>query len=615
MTGKALKNKPTNKSSTGRISMLHSNDDFPLHTKKKHPIKKQDIHPSTLLTGAKQAIFDLLGEYSLKHENLVGLDITPHYIRLCQMDSSTKKPKLKNLASACIEDNFVLDDIFTNSTIYIDNLHSLVEECGLSGKEVALSIPVSGSIMRTLRIPEISDKELQKAETLKSLWHISLAMDRDFSEYAISAQVISRGLNPTPDEDTSEKMMEILLVAVRQSILAIFTHIAKSADLKPVVAVLRCFALENALESMRKVGNNILPAKGNAFLEFGSDENYLFIPSPEGLCTYDMYLSSQERMSLAKNTKDAGILTTLAKNFTEQIQQIITSHEKQHPSDKITHLYVTSSLPVHVKNVGELPTITTFVTKLAMILNTYKVSECTFCERAGISEQLTDKVNAEGTLSSWVVTMGLAKSRLDAFGYLKKTAKISNMNILPEAARFRRFRKTKIISRAFGIAALLETCVLALAIYIGLYSQDSLLERTMAPFAPVAEKYEAQMQQFEKLQAVTDKLDTLEAIRNELPSNQLLLLSAYKYLGQTIPDGVWLKQITFEAPGTIEIIGNSVDDQNILEFIRLLNKSREFSKVSLKTMQAVKEFALGSNQPMDVKKFKLGGEFINEHNE
>lgn len=580
-----------------------SNDDLP---SRRH---KSGFGLSSAVKETRQFIYNILGEYSLKHENFLGVDITPHYIRLCQMDHSKKKPVLKNLASACIENNYTLDDIFSNPNTYIENLSTLVEKEHLKNREIVLSVPVSGAIIRTLYIADMSDEELQKPETVKSIWHVSLAMDIDVSEYAISIQVISRGLE---NQNTSKpgKMMEVLLVAVRQSILTIFTHIAKSAGLKPSIAVLRCFALENALTTMRKQSNNQSQIKTEAFLEFGVDENYLFIPDSEGVSTYEIYLSHQDRMSLAKNNTTREGVETLSQDYAKQISKIINLHQKDHLSTEISNIFVTSSLPLHMKNPSEMPIISSFISQLSTLLPEYNVSECNFCDSAEIAEQYTDTVNAEGRLSAWVVTMGLATSKLDAFGRLKQLAKISNMNMLPEAVHLKKAERIKVLSRGSAIAALGLLLAIAGISYTTVYNKGRELNQAIAPLSQIEQQYNTEMSKLERLRTVKDKIDALDKVRTELPSNQLVLLSAYQYLGKTIPDGIWLKEVTFESPNSVTIVGNSVDDQNILEFVNALNKSEQFNHISLKTMQAVKEMTMNAQQAMAVKKFELGGEFV-----
>jgi Tfp pilus assembly protein PilN len=250
------------------------------------------------------------------------------------------------------------------------------------------------------------------------------------------------------------------------------------------------------------------------------------------------------------------------------------------------------------------------VGQLSGLLSNYQVSECTFCDNADISEQFTDTVNAEGKLSAWVVTMGLATSKLDAFGHLKNLARISNMNMLPEAVQLKKVERIKVISRWSGVSALTFVTALAILSYAVLYGRSEALVENISPLLQVEDKYNVEMGKLDQLRALKDRMDELNKIRGELPSNQKELLAAYNYLGESIPDGIWLKEITYEAPNAITIVGNSVDDQNILAFINSLNQSKDFGQVSLKTMQAVKEMSMNAQESLAVKKFELGGEFL-----
>ncbi len=103
--------------------------------------------------------------------------------------------------------------------------------------------------------------------------------------------------------------------------------------------------------------------------------------------------------------------------------------------------------------------------------------------------------------------------------------------------------------------------------------------------------YNKKMARVEKLRHVVKTIHQLDEIRGSLPSNQQQIIEAYERITTVIPYGVWLDEMQFSTPGVITLSGKALSDQNILDFIRMLNASDEFIKVSLKTMQASMEDA------------------------
>ena len=43
----------------------------------------------------------------------------------------------------------------------------------------------------------------------------------------------------------------------------------------------------------------------------------------------------------------------------------------------------------------------------------------------------------------------------------------------------------------------------------------------------------------------------------------------YKYFNNVMQEGVWLNQLTFNAPDVIEIDGRSIDDGKVLSFLHI----------------------------------------------
>ena len=94
-------------------------------------------------SGVKKFLRGLVGKKNFDNEKILGVDITPHYVRICQLQNSYGKWMLKNLASSCMEHFLRKTDIMVNTDSYTENLKDLVLKNKIKSKNVAFTVPSS----------------------------------------------------------------------------------------------------------------------------------------------------------------------------------------------------------------------------------------------------------------------------------------------------------------------------------------------------------------------------------------------------------------------------------------------------------------------------------------
>ena len=190
-----------------------------------------------------KSILDVLSKYSIRQEDLVGVDITPNFIRVAQLTEDKNGWLLEKLGSQVISDKYNLSDIREHQDMYIEHLRDLVVSAKLETANVAISIPITSAIIRAVTLPLMSDEEIQSAIEYDSLWGNIIQLAEKLEEYSIFWQVIKR--NP------AENTMELLFVASKLSEINQYVQIVTKAGLNPVVVDVRCFAIRNALKTLK----------------------------------------------------------------------------------------------------------------------------------------------------------------------------------------------------------------------------------------------------------------------------------------------------------------------------------------------------------------------------
>jgi type IV pilus assembly protein PilN len=522
--------------------------------------------------------------YNLRHEGLIGIDITPHCIYLCQIDGMNGKRVLTSLTSVCMEGKFLNKDISENPNDYADSLKTLIKDNNIKTKNVALSIPVSNSIVKTVTIPTMDDEEIQKALRFGSLWNNLMSSKHNPEDYSIFYQVIRR--------KKSHETMDVLFVATKLSDVGLYTDIVKNSGLNPVIVDVRCFAINNAFNNKRNIPQTGGP---NVFLEFGPAENYAMIIDNDGAHIFDIYISDEHRTAMTDNLMDVETLTTFSESFSTQVKNTIAEYEAKHKTDPIKNIFVLSSIP----------TTNTIIDKFSDLLQEYAISHCNFFDCMNIKDDFTISAkSARQTISAWAGCIGTALRRIDI---LSTTPEQYHTNMLPNPHLYVRQKRIKYLLNCACAAASVALISFVVITQRDLNAQNKELSLQLSQLNGVEENYKLALAKYNQLEIATNDIDAVGTLTAEVGTNQKRLMALHQYLSMVLVDNVWLKEMTFSEPNNIEIIGASTEDKKIVEFISLLNEGKQFDKIALKGMQEVHEMSYGDPYAATVKNFTITG--------
>lgn len=535
------------------------------------------------VTDITNRTLDIISLYQLRHEHVLGIDITPQCIYVCEIDSVNGKRLLTSLNSVCMEGKFVTDDILKDKAAYAKSLRALIHDNNIQTKNVALSIPVANSIVRTVTLPRMDDNEIKKALKFGSLWEQFTNPGEKQEDYSIFYQIVRRKKN--------EEMMQVLFVATRLSDIRLYTDIIKESGLNPVIVDVRCFAVSEAFRHQLSQGKHTDPVM---FIELGMEEAYATIIDDGRSYVTGLRLSERERAGLKDSTTTEEIISFIATNVARQLRSCIRDYEKSVSDGRVYQIFTTTSC-LSAQRV---------IDKVVKLLDDYTVSECNLFDCMSIEDDFTvDEKSARHPISAWAASIGMGLRRLDIFG----TKHAANNNLLASAGGYESTRRTAHLLNVAASAACVAVLYFIANTHAELAAKNSELTEQLAQYNGVEATYDTLYAEEQSLTAEQQQIAHIRNLLIDVASNQLQLQRMHEYLNLVILDNVWLRDLKFTAPDKFEISGASTTDESIVRFINLLNEGEQFEKVSLRSMQEIREAHWETAQTDIVKTFKLEG--------
>jgi len=508
-----------------------------------------------------KSFIDALSKYSVRQEDVVGVDITPNTIRIAQLSENGQGWVLEKLGVKYVSDRGTLHDIRDAQDDYVNKLRELVASARLETLNAAISIPITSAIVRTVTLPLMSDEEIENAIQYDSLWNNILQLEEKLDDYSIFWQVIRR--------NTADNTMELLFVASKLSEINQYVQIATRAGLNPVVVDVRCFAIRNALKTQK---HRFPP--NTAIVEFGPYENYVLIVTDDAPFIYDIYISDADRSLIERFELDGDAGDRLYDRFAGQVMQAFRAYENKMGKSLVEKVLLVS--PIQEKQ--------QLLNQMKRFLDGYGVDLFDPMDELQIPANLDEMIEAEPNVSVFTSAIGLAVRKVDIFGYYKYVTGVNNVNLLPNRDTVRQVERKKMLSRIgmLGVGAVLGIFVIGTLFY------QYFFDNSLAAQYQNALQIEKQLQNKEailgNIKAQRARYGKMLDASREFQSNQrstYLLLDA---VNQVVPGGVWFSVINFESPTSLVIKGEGANDQAIVNFIDRLQKLPMVERASLQTM-------------------------------
>ncbi len=186
-----------------------------------------------------------------RKQPLVGIDIGAHTIKLVQLKKAGKGYQLLNFGVMPLVPESIVDGAIMNASAVVEAIRNLVHMEKIKTKEVATAISGQSVIVKKIRVPDMTDKEL--AENIQ--WEAEQHIPFELSDVNIDFQ----RLPPTGISGANaDNQIDVLLVAARKSKVDDYINLLVESGLLPVVVDTDIFALENEFEVNNEIGDEIV---------------------------------------------------------------------------------------------------------------------------------------------------------------------------------------------------------------------------------------------------------------------------------------------------------------------------------------------------------------------
>ncbi len=187
-----------------------------------------------------------------KKNQLVGLDIGSHSIKLVEIDDSKKGMILKNFGIISLPNDAIVEGNIKEMEIAASAIRTLFKHLNVKNKNVAISISGFSVIVKKITISKRDESELEASIHEEAEQYIPF----DISDVNLDYDILASPKKEAGEEEEEEeseaekepKFMDVMLVAAKKDIIEDYESLVHLAGLTPLVMDVDAFALQNAFE-------------------------------------------------------------------------------------------------------------------------------------------------------------------------------------------------------------------------------------------------------------------------------------------------------------------------------------------------------------------------------
>jgi type IV pilus assembly protein PilM len=178
-----------------------------------------------------------------KKNQLIGIDIGSHSIKVAEIEDSKKGMLLKNFGMIGLPENAIVEGSIKEMEIVSSALKNLFDNLKIKNKNVATSISGYSVIVKKITVPKKEEEDLEESIQSESEQYIPF----DINDVNLDFQILQLEKEETEDEE-KEELMDVLLVAAKKDIVEEYISLLHLTELNPIVLDIDPFALQNAFE-------------------------------------------------------------------------------------------------------------------------------------------------------------------------------------------------------------------------------------------------------------------------------------------------------------------------------------------------------------------------------
>jgi type IV pilus assembly protein PilM len=187
-----------------------------------------------------------------KKNQVVGLDIGSHSIKVVEIDDSKRGMELKNFGIIGLPKDTIVEGTVKEIEVVASALKTLFKNLNIKNKNVCTSISGFSVIVKKITINRKDESELESSIQEEAEQYIPF----DISDVNLDYEILKE---PKEESETSdgenqeqekedEGLMDIMLVAAKKDIIEDYVSLLHLAGLNPVIMDVDAFSLQNSFE-------------------------------------------------------------------------------------------------------------------------------------------------------------------------------------------------------------------------------------------------------------------------------------------------------------------------------------------------------------------------------
>lgn len=178
-----------------------------------------------------------------KRNQLVGLDIGSHSIKLVEIDHRKKGRVLKSFGIAGLPKGTIVEGSIKDMGVVSSSIRDLFRNLKVKNKNVAISVSGFSVIVKKIPMSRQDESELEKKIKDEAEQFIPFDIDDVNLDYEIVEAEEEGG-----EEREEADQMQVMLVAAKREVVEDYEMLVKDAGLNPIILDVDALTLQNAFE-------------------------------------------------------------------------------------------------------------------------------------------------------------------------------------------------------------------------------------------------------------------------------------------------------------------------------------------------------------------------------
>jgi type IV pilus assembly protein PilM len=184
-----------------------------------------------------------------KKNQLIGLDIGSHAIKLVEIEDTKKGRILKNFGIIGLPQDAIVEGAIKEMEIVSSAIKTLYKNLKLKNKSVVTSISGYSVIVKKISIQKRGEAELDASIQDEAEQYIPFDINDVNLDYEILSAPGEAEAEKKEEGDKGDKgLMDVMLVAAKKDIVEDYVSLLHLTGLTPVILDVDAFALQNAFE-------------------------------------------------------------------------------------------------------------------------------------------------------------------------------------------------------------------------------------------------------------------------------------------------------------------------------------------------------------------------------